>query len=211
MNFISIKGAELLSKYVGESEGAVREVFKKAKQVAPCIVFFDEIDALAPCRTEDDSTRVPERVVSQLLAEMDGVEELTGVSVIAATNRVDIVDPALLRSGRFDLFLFFPYPDENALSEILKIHTREKPLARDINLKELAEALTGLSGADVELICQRASLIAIRKHLNRSKGIIKITRLDFEEALKDTIGKIDKFILPKSHKIGNITGTKQGA
>jgi len=211
LNFISIKGAELLSKYVGESEGAVREVFKKAKQVAPCIVFFDEIDALAPCRSESDSTRVPERVVSQLLTEMDGVEELTGVTVIAATNRVDIVDPALLRSGRIDLFLFFPYPDESALFEILKIHTHRKPLAKDVNLKELADELKGFSGADVELLCQRASLIAIRKHLTRGKGKIKITRLDFEEALKDTAGKIDNFILPNCRDIGNITGTKQGA
>ncbi|MGH7892849.1 MAG: AAA family ATPase, partial [Thermodesulfobacteriota bacterium] len=125
-NFISVKGAELLSKYVGESEQAVREVFKKAKQVAPCIVFFDEIDALAPPRRGSDGTRVSERVVSQLLTEMDGVEDLREVLILAATNRIDIVDPALLRSGRFDLIFNIPYPDDDELYEILKIHTRGK-------------------------------------------------------------------------------------
>ena len=112
-NFISVKGAELLSKYVGESEHAVRDVFKKAKQVAPCIIFFDEIDALAPSRRESDGTRVSERVVSQLLTEMDGVEDLREVLIVAATNRADIVDPALLRAGRFDIILKFPDPQDS--------------------------------------------------------------------------------------------------
>lgn len=146
-NFISVKGAELLSKYVGESERAVREVFKKAKQVAPCIVFFDEIDALAPPRRESDGTRVAERVVSQLLTEMDGVEDLREVLILGATNRVDMVDPAILRSGRFDLILNIPYPGEEELYEILKIHTRGKPISKDAGLRELAAKATGLSGA----------------------------------------------------------------
>ncbi|MBI4228488.1 MAG: CDC48 family AAA ATPase [Deltaproteobacteria bacterium] len=210
LNFISIKGAELLSKYVGESERAVREVFKKAKQVSPCIIFFDEIDALAPCRSAIEGNHVSERVVSQLLTEMDGVEELTGVSVIAATNRVDIVDPALLRSGRFDLFLSIPFPDENALVEILKIHTRSKPLASDVNLKELAREIKGFSGADVELLCQRASLIAIRQHLKRGKGVLKITRIHFEEALNE-MAKINGFVFPARSESGRISGTHQSA
>ncbi|MGB7293647.1 MAG: CDC48 family AAA ATPase [Thermodesulfobacteriota bacterium] len=210
LNFISVKGAELLSKYVGESERAVREVFKKAKQVSPCIIFFDEIDALAPCRSATEGNHVAERVVSQLLTEMDGVEELTGVSVIAATNRVDIVDPALLRSGRFDLFLSIPLPDENALVEILRIHTRNKPLASDVNLKELSREIMGFSGADVELLCQKASLIAIRRHLKKGKGVLKITRNHFEEAL-DEMAKLNGFIFPKRSDPGRISGTHQSA
>jgi transitional endoplasmic reticulum ATPase len=198
VNFISIKGAELLSKYVGESEHAVREVFKKAKQVAPCIVFFDEIDALAPCRAGGDNTHVSERVVSQLLIEMDGVEELRGVLILAATNRIDMVDPALLRAGRFDLFLNIPYPDEEALFEILRIHTRGKPLARDVNLREMARRIKGFSGADVELLCQRASLIAIREHLKYGKGVLRITHPHFEEALKETGREIKGFLCPES-------------
>lgn len=189
-NFISVKGAELLSKYVGESEQAVREVFKKAKQVAPCIVFFDEIDALAPPRRESDGTRVSERVVSQLLTEMDGVEDLREVLILAATNRIDIVDPALLRSGRFDLILNIPYPDENEIYEILKIHTRGKPIAKDAKLKEIAAKTSGLSGADIMLLCQRASIIAIREHLQNRKRTLRITERHFDEALNEIKSKI---------------------
>ena len=188
-NFISVKGAELLSKYVGESEQAVREVFKKAKQVAPCIVFFDEIDALAPPRRESDGTRVSERVVSQLLTEMDGVEDLREVLVLAATNRIDIVDPALLRAGRFDLIFSIPYPDEDELLEILKIHTRGKPISRDAKLTDIARKSRGLSGADIELLCQRASIIAIREHLSNRKKAIKITEGHFDEALEEIRSK----------------------
>lgn len=189
-NFISVKGAELLSKYVGESEHAVRDVFKKAKQVAPCIIFFDEIDALAPSRRESDGTRVSERVVSQLLTEMDGVEDLREVLILAATNRADIVDPALLRAGRFDIILDFPYPKNNELYEILKIHTRGKPIARDAKLKEIATMAKGFSGADIELLCQRASMIAIREHINNRKKSLKITHTHFKEALKEIKAKL---------------------
>ncbi len=189
-NFISVKGAELLSKYVGESEHAVRDVFKKAKQVAPCIIFFDEIDALAPSRRESDGTRVSERVVSQLLTEMDGVEDLREVLIVAATNRADIVDPALLRAGRFDIILNFPYPQDSELYEILKIHTREKPIARDAKLKEIASLAVGFSGADIELLCQRASMIAIREHIKNRKKSLKITHTHFTEALKEIQQKI---------------------
>jgi len=189
-NFISVKGAELLSKYVGESEHAVRDVFKKAKQVAPCIIFFDEIDALAPCRRESDGTRVSERVVSQLLTEMDGVEDLREVLILAATNRADIVDPALLRAGRFDIILNFPYPDITELYDILKIHTQGKPIARDAKLKEIASLAKGFSGADIELLCQRASMIAIREHIKNRKKSLKITHSHFTEALREIQQKL---------------------
>ena len=203
-NFISVKGAEILSKYVGESEHAVREVFKKAKQVAPCIVFFDEIDALAPCRTDSDGTRVSERVVSQLLTEMDGVEDLREVLILAATNRVDIVDPALLRSGRFDLILNIPYPEETELLQILKIHTRGKPIADDVKLEEVARKTKGLSGADIELLCQRASMLAIREHLKDRRKKLKISEQNFEDALseirKKVIGNYGDFQKEQSNK-----------
>ncbi|MEK6223596.1 MAG: CDC48 family AAA ATPase [Thermodesulfobacteriales bacterium] len=192
-NFISIKGAELLSKYVGESEHAVRDVFKKAKQVAPCIIFFDEIDALAPCRRESDGTRVSERVVSQLLTEMDGIEDLREVLILAATNRADIIDPALLRAGRFDIILNFPYPANAELYDILKIHTREKPIARNAKLKEIATKAKGFTGADIELLCQRASMIAIREHIKNRKKSLTITNSHFNEALKEIQQKLSTY------------------
>ena len=189
-NFISVKGAELLSKYVGESEHAVRDVFKKAKQLAPCIIFFDEIDALAPCRRESDGTRVSERVVSQMLTEMDGIEDLREVLILAATNRVDIVDPALLRAGRFDIILNFPYPEERERYKILKVHTRGKPIARDTNLKKVTAQSIGFSGADIELLCQRASMIAIREHIKNRRRSLKITGAYFSEALQEIKQKL---------------------
>ncbi|MCI0482663.1 MAG: AAA family ATPase, partial [Candidatus Dadabacteria bacterium] len=135
-------------------------------------------------------TRVSERVVSQLLTEMDGVEDLREVLVLAATNRIDIVDPALLRSGRFDLIFNIPYPDEDELYEILKIHTRGKPIAKDAKLREIARKTSGLSGADIELVCQRASIIAIREHLRNRKKAIRITEGHFDEALSELRTKI---------------------
>ncbi len=194
VNFISVKGAELLSRYVGDSERAVREVFKKAKQVAPCIVFFDEIDALAPSRTNSDTNRVSERVVSQLLTEIDGIEELVDVYVLAATNRIDIIDRALLRSGRFDMIIEFPLPDKNEIIEILKIHTRNKPLTFDI--KRLASQLRGMSGADISAICNRASIIAIKEHLTSGKRLFKITEKHFRAAIRE---------IKNNHKLGNYT------
>ncbi len=185
VNFISIKGAELLSKYVGESERAVREVFKKAKQVSPCIVFFDELDALCPRRSESNSTRVSERVVSQLLAEIDGVEELPDVLVLAATNRIDMIEPALLRPGRFDLIVEIPTPSKQEILEILKIHTRKKPLGTDVRLTALAEKLEGKNGADVKLVCNRASLHAIKEHLGKNRKFIKLCRRHFDLALSE--------------------------
>ena len=185
INFISIKGAELLSKYVGESERAVREVFKKAKQVSPCIVFFDEIDALCPRRSESNSTRVSERVVSQLLAEIDGVEELPDVLVLAATNRIDMIEPALMRPGRFDLVVEIPTPSRREILDILKIHTQKKPLGTDVKLKALAEQLEGGTGADVKLVCNRASLHAIKEHLGKNRKVIKLHKRHFDLAVAE--------------------------
>jgi transitional endoplasmic reticulum ATPase len=177
VNFISVKGPALLSKWVGESERGIREVFKKAKQASPCIVFFDEIDAIAPVRGTGADSHVTERVISQFLAELDGIEELKGVVVLAATNRPDIIDPALLRTGRFDLQLKLPIPDEKARLQIFHIHTRGKPLAEDVDLEALAKATQGLVGSDIEAISRKASLLAIREFLNQTD--LKSEDMDF--------------------------------
>lgn len=167
VNFISVKGPALLSKWVGESEKGIREVFRKAKQASPCIIFFDEIDAIAPVRGASVDSHVTERVISQFLTELDGIEELKGIVVLAASNRPDIIDPALLRPGRFDIQLELPVPDEEARLEIFKIHTKDKPLGSDVNLESLAKSAEGLVGSDVEGICRRASMLAIREFVNK--------------------------------------------
>jgi len=164
VNFIAVKGPQLLSMWVGESERGVREVFHKARQAAPCIIFFDEIEALAPPRGGGDS-QTTERVVSQLLTELDGIEELKGVVMLAATNRLDRVDPALLRPGRFDFLVELPSPDRQARRAILDVHTRHMPLADDVDLDALAARTEGLVGADLEGLCHRAALLAIREYL----------------------------------------------
>jgi transitional endoplasmic reticulum ATPase len=170
INFIPIKGPALMSKYIGESERGVREAFKKAKQASPCILFFDEIDALVPVRGGGASdAHVSERVISQFLTELDGIEELKGVIVLAATNRLDILDLAVLRAGRFDLLLELPVPDEKTRLEIFKIHTKGKPLAKEIDLKALARATANCVGSDIEFICRRASLSAIRDYVGKEK------------------------------------------
>lgn len=161
-SFISIKGPELLSKWVGESEKGIREVFRRAKQAAPCLVFFDEIDALAPHRGGDFDGHVGDRVIAQLLTEMDGIEGRAGVIVVAATNRPELIDPALLRPGRFDLIVELSYPGETARQAIFAIHTHGRPLAPEIRLEELARLTEGRSGADIEAICRRAALLALR-------------------------------------------------
>jgi transitional endoplasmic reticulum ATPase len=190
-NFISIKGPEFLSKWVGESEKAVRETFKKAKQAAPCIVFFDEIDAVVPTRGGGSSdSHVTERIISQILTELDGLESLHGVIVIGATNRPDIIDPALLRPGRFDRLIHIPMPDLDARKEILKIHTRNKPLAKDVKLDILAEITGGMNGAELAAICNEAVMLAIREYLadggtdNEAKfKKAKIKMQHFEQAI----------------------------
>jgi transitional endoplasmic reticulum ATPase len=192
VNFISVKGPSLISKYVGESERGIREVFKKAKQASPTILFFDEIDSLVPKRSESSTdAHVTERVISQFLTEMDGIEELKGVVVLAATNRLDLVDPALLRSGRFDILFELLAPDEETRLSIFKIHTRNKPLHKDVDLKTLAKKTNGMAGSDIQLLCQKASMNTIRKFVKgkkdgvnaRSKELV-ITCDDFEAALR---------------------------
>ena len=176
INFISVKGPELLSKFVGESEKGVRETFRKAKQAAPCIIFFDEIDAIAPKRGSGiGDSHVSERVVSQLLTEMDGIEELRGIVVLAATNRRDLIDSALLRPGRFDQLLNVPVPNDNAMMSVFKIHTRKNPLANDIDFKELVSQTSGFVGADIESVCRKATMLAIREYLDRHHNHIHHT------------------------------------
>jgi transitional endoplasmic reticulum ATPase len=187
VNFIAVSGPELLSKYIGESERGVREVFKKARQAAPCILFFDEIESLVPKRGKMMSDPVTERVVTQFLTEMDGIEELKGVLVLASTNRSDLIDPAILRPGRFDLVLGFPKPDLKVREEIFKVHTKGKPLGNDITLEGLAQETEGLVGADIASICQKASLLAIREFLESKEEDLEklaIERKHFTEAMK---------------------------
>ena len=184
VNFISVKGPSLISKYVGESEKAIREVFKTAKQASPTILFFDEIDSIVPRRgSSSTDVHVTERLISQFLTEMDGIEELKGVVVLAATNRLDLVDPAILRSGRFDILFELPKPDEKTREEIFKIHTKNKPLAKEVDLKELAGKTEGKVGADIEFICRKASMLAIREYIENQNLELKISKRHFEEAL----------------------------
>jgi len=173
VNFISVKGPELLSRWIGESEKGVREVFKKARQASPCIVVLDEIESLVPKRNIGDSSGVTQRVVSQFLSEMDGLEELKGVVVIGTTNRLDLIDPALLRAGRFDFILKVPKPDQETRMQIFKIHTQGKPLSPDVNLESLAREAKGLTGADIEGICKKASILAIREFVESNNPCIK--------------------------------------
>ena len=191
VNFISVKGPALLSKYVGESERGIREIFKKARQAAPCILFFDEIDALAPTRSADGGdSHVSQRVISQLLAEMDGVEALKGVLVIAATNRRDMLDPALLRPGRFDLLLDVPSPDAGGREKIFEVHLKGKPMSADMDIVDLAKRTDGLTGADIELICHRAALLAVREFIEangegKDLSSLKITRDKLATAIQE--------------------------
>src|SRR5438094_4346458 len=166
-NFISVRGPELLSKWVGESERGVREVFRRARQASPCIIFFDEVDALAPTRGMGGDSMVTERVVSQLLTELDGIQSLQGVVVLAATNRIDIVDSALLRAGRFDKVIIIPMPDKGARREVLKIHMKGKPIAKDVDVDTLVEITEGFSGADIAAIVNTAVSLVLQEFLSR--------------------------------------------
>ncbi len=185
-NFISIKGPEVLSKWVGESEKAVREIFKKARQAAPCIIFFDEIDAIGSRRSEESGSKVGERMVNQILTELDGLEELYGVVVIGATNRPDLIDPGLLRPGRFDKLLLIHVPDLAARLEIFRIHTKNMPLSKDVDMKSLAKKTVDWVGADIEALCREAAMIALKEtqdkggHMHSKKVALK----HFEKALE---------------------------
>ncbi len=178
-NFILVKGPELLSKWVGESEKAVRKVFEKAKQTSPTIVFFDEIDSVAPKRGGSNDSNVTERVVNQLLTEIDGLQDLNDVVVVAATNRPDIIDTALLRPGRFDRIIMAPVPDEDARREIFKVHTRDMPLSDDIDLEKLVRKTENYVGSDIEAVCKEAAILALREDMEAEEVEWK----HFEEAL----------------------------
>ncbi len=179
-NFISIKGPEVLSKWVGESEKAIREVFRKARLAAPSIIFFDEIDSLIPVRGTSSDSNVTERVISQLLTELDGLEELKDIVVLAATNRPDIVDPAVLRPGRFDRLIFVNPPNQKGRMQIFKVYTRNMPLASSVSIKELASVTDGFVGSDIEALCREAGMLALRE----SFEIKTVTMSHFNTALE---------------------------
>ena len=185
-NFILVKGPELISKWVGESEKGIREIFKKARQSSPTIIFFDEIDSIAPRRGQEIGTHVTERMVNQLLTEMDGLEELNDVIVIAATNRPDILDPGLLRPGRFDRIILVPVPDAESRAEIFRIHTKGMPIAKDVKIDKLVEKTENYVGADVEAVCREAATLALRQNIDAKEVSMK----HFEEALKKTKSSI---------------------
>jgi len=195
-NFISVNGPEMASKWMGESERAIRQIFKRAKQMAPCIIFFDELDSIAPIRGGDDGSAW-ERVVAQMLTSMDGVESLNNVMVMAATNRPDMIDPALLRPGRFDKLVLVCKPDLKARECILKVHTRKMPL-KDVDLSELASMTDGYVGADLAALCREAGLTAYRQ----DKDSEYVTMDHFREALKKVFPSVDKNMFESYNKIG---------
>jgi len=217
VNFISVKGPEFLSKWVGESEKAVRETFKKARSAAPCIIFFDEIDAIAGVRGRFASSEVTEQVVSQLLTEMDGLEDLKDVILLAATNRPELLDPALLRSGRFGRHVEISMPDLESRKKIFKIHLKSKPLAKDVDVDSLANSLEGYTGADIQAICEEATLLTIRKAIptfNEKKkellGLnIELERLKNEQGNDGDIRKIeDKIQKINSQLVSKVSVSK---
>jgi len=192
-NFILIRGPELLNKYVGESEKGVKKIFEKARQASPSIIFFDEIDSIAPHRGLSHDSQVTERVVNTLLSEMDGLEELNDIVVLAATNRPDMIDGALLRPGRFDRLLFVGAPTKDERLEILKIHSKNMPLSKDVNLAKIAEKTEGYTGADLEAVCREAGLLALRKDIKAKE----VNNKFFEEALKKIRSSVSKELIDK--------------
>ncbi len=203
-NFISVKGPELLSKWVGESEKGVREIFRKARLAAPCIIFLDEVDALVPRRGGSSDSHVTENVVSQILTEIDGLEELHNVLIIGATNRLDIVDPAILRPGRFDRIIEVPLPDAKGRSNIFKIHTKKKPLAKDVDLEKIVERTNGFSGAEIAAIANRAGIAALKRYVNGKPSSVKeieITQNDLIDAIRKVKPKISRMEEPLAQTI----------
>jgi len=197
VNFISVKGPEFLSKWVGESEKTVRETFRKARSAAPCIIFFDEIDAIAGMRGRSAGSTVTEQVVSQLLTEMDGLEGLENVILLAATNRADMLDPALLRAGRFGKHIEIPMPDEKSRQEIFKIHLEGKPISSDVSINEFAKRMEGYTGADIAAVCEEATLLTIRRAISdtsidtKDKESVKKVKVD-REAFNQALEKVLK-------------------
>ncbi len=189
-NFIQVKGPSLLSMWVGKSEEGVRKIFERARQVSPCIIFFDEIDSLAGKRGQGfgGGAKVTENVLNQLLAEMDGIEDLSNVIVIGATNRPDMLDPALMRPGRFDRIVYVPVPDEKGRLQILNIHTKSMPLDKSVNLKDLAMETDGYTGADIESLVREAAMLALRENID----IDKVTKSHFEKAQEKVLPSVSK-------------------
>lgn len=202
-NFLSIKGPEVMSKWVGESEKAVRELFKKARQVAPSIVFLDELDSIAPERGRDIGTHVTDSVVNQLLTSIDGLESMEGVIVIGATNRPDIIDPGLLRPGRFDRLILIHAPDKKARLEIFKIHTKGMPLDKDVNIEKLAEICESYSGADIEALCREAAMLALRED-DKAK---KVKKSHFDKAMESVHASITPNIIKFYEKTSETLGS----
>jgi transitional endoplasmic reticulum ATPase len=190
VNFISVKGPEMLSKWVGESEKTVREVFKIARLSNPCIIFFDELEAIAGARHGGESGNVTERVISQMLTEMDGIEELRGVVILGATNRPDLLDPSLLRAGRFEVRLELPMPDKASRRAIFEVHAAGKRLGEDVDLDVLADETEGLAGADIEAACRRAAMESIKAFVEggdpeRDPVDMRINMTQFRTAIDD--------------------------
>jgi transitional endoplasmic reticulum ATPase len=198
-NFITVKGSDILSKWYGESEKHIAEIFKKARQVAPAIIFLDELDALAPMRgTAMGEPHVTERIVNQLLSELDGLEELRGVVVIGATNRPDIIDPALLRPGRFDEMIVVPVPDEKTRLEIFKVHTKKMSLDKDVNLSDLVKITEDFTGADIAAVCKKAGRFAMRENIDAEK----VTQKHFLSAVGETGPSVNSDIMNYYEKLG---------
>ncbi len=196
-NFISIKGPELINKYVGESERAVREVFRKARMAAPCIIFLDEIDSIAATRSEESDSVTISRVVDTLLTEIDGLQDLKNVVVIGATNRPDAIDPALLRPGRFDKIIEIPMPDAETRLKVLEVHTKRMPLGKNVNLADIANATEGYTGAELENVCREAGMNAIREKKNT------VNRADFDYALREIKPAIPKELADRIKRFKN--------
>jgi transitional endoplasmic reticulum ATPase len=205
-NFISVKGPEFLNKWVGESEKAVRETFRKARQASPCVIFMDEIDSIAPERGTGGDSNVTERVISQMLTEMDGLEGLSDVVVIAATNRPDIMDPALLRPGRFDKSIFIAPPDEESRKSIFGIHTRGRPLADDVDIGVLAQKTEGCTGADISAICNEAVMNAVRKLVSKGGNPTEEEIAECKVSMEDFEKSIDKFGPKSRQKLSEYSG-----
>jgi len=197
-NFITVKGSDILSKWYGESEKHIAEIFKKARQVAPVIIFLDELDALAPVRgSSEGEPRATERIVNQLLSELDGLEELRGVVIIGATNRPDIIDPALLRPGRFDEMILVPVPDPKTRSEIFKVHTKKMALADDVNTGDLVRITENFTGADIAAVCKKAGRFAMRENINAEK----VSQKHFLGAVEDTGPSVTPDIMSRYEKL----------
>jgi transitional endoplasmic reticulum ATPase len=192
-NFISIKGSEIFSKWVGESGKAIREVFRKARMAAPAIVFLDEADALTPKRGVEHDNGVSEHVISQLLTEIDGINNLQDVVVIAATNRPDMIDPAVIRSGRFDRLIYVPGPDDTSRLQIFKLYTKNMPLDQDVDVNQLVSITKNCSGADIESLCREAAMHALRRDVNAQKVTMHDFQVTIDEIRPSTTPDMEKW------------------